>query len=499
MVLRRALQDEGEEPLQPAGRIRLALDLPHQASLDSQGHLVHDEGEEGFFVGEIPVVLNLRTFAISILINLIVLLVFTFIPVSKVLRIKEAEAIRWGYERYQYKPTKRGESFPTYLLIAYRRLIRSKKKLSLIVIMLIIGSSLSFGLVKTSNSLADKIGKSLDDGVDLTVSFRALIKESEMMKIKNISGVENLDPSILLWIHRKNITISYGIYNGNPPSIATTYYVLFFLKRDRKVFSPDIIEGRLPLNANEIALLPKIALFLGIKVGDKMEIKIDSLNISIKAKVVGIVNEMYQNGLGFIFLDEVMYNAGAINEGYYNVAFIKLEENANIDEVIKDLMDFGELNIASIWIMKDLRKMINELVVKSIVVFLTAISTMVIVMSIIGMGLFFFMSYVSRLKEISLFISLGASIKDIGKIMLSEGLILYLLSIIPTIIIGFLMPIYFVDLINKSFMPVYGVVTFSILDIILLIVIPILPLVVPLPMILIYISRQDLSEHLRTM
>ena len=353
----------------------------------------------GEFVGEIPIVLNLRTFAISILINLIVLLIFTFIPASKVLRIKEAEAIRWGYERYQYKPTRRGESFPTYLLIAYRRLIRSKKKLSLIVIMLIVGSSLSFGLVKTSNSLADKIGKSLDDGVDLTVSFRAPIKEGEMMKIKNISGVEDLDPAILLWIHRKNITISCDIYNGNPPSVASSYYVLFFLKRDRKVFSPDIIEGRLPLNANEIALLPKIALFLGIKVGDEMEIKIDSLNISIKAKVVGIVNEMYQNELGFIFLDEVMYNAGAINKGYYNAAFIKLKEDANIDEVIKGLMDFSELNIASIWIMKDLRKMINELVVKSIVVFLTAISTMVITMSIIGMGLFFFMSYVSRLKR----------------------------------------------------------------------------------------------------
>ncbi len=82
--------------------------------------------------------------------------------------------------------------------------------------------------------------------------------------------------------------------------------------------------------------------------------------------------------------------------------------------------------------------------------------------------------------------------------MLSEGLILYLLSIIPTIIIGFLMPISFVDLINRSFIPVYGIVTFNILDIILLVIIPILPLVTPLPMISMYISRQNLSEYLRT-
>lgn len=211
-----------------------------------------------------------------------------------------------------------------------------------------------------------------------------------------------------------------------------------YLDTKQEVFNNSITDGAYPSNSQEIMLEERLTYYLDkeYKIGDKIKFNISN-NGEVREKEYTI-SGLYQKeeSLDKSLNYEILKVADDNTENEKFQAYVSLKDYSDIKASAKEMSEKYDINILGYnesqltLLNQNIDAQANTIIIFTIIVFMVLISEMIIRNT-------FFMSVTERIKEFGILRSLGASYKQLKKIIYKEALILGGISIILGIGISF--------------------------------------------------------------
>lgn len=260
------------------------------------------------------------------------------------------------------------------------------------------------------------------------------LDESEVNKIKNHKDIER-------------IGVNSSELGKN--TIGKTNFDMFYIDENGlEMSNQKILEGKLPKLENEIALDKEMIEVLGSKpvLGNKVKVKFNDTKGKLtenEFRISGIIERSEGYAVNNSSLGIVSRNF--INKNNYDTLYkaiirVKNEDRlsgdeieANVNKIAKDLKlskNPNDIKMNSIYLMS---KKPDPAIIRAAVI----ITLIVILSALIVIYNIFYISVISKTQELGKLKAIGATKKQIKRIILKEGLILSIVAIPIGIILGY--------------------------------------------------------------
>ncbi|MFT8312898.1 MAG: FtsX-like permease family protein [Clostridium sp.] len=196
-------------------------------------------------------------------------------------------------------------------------------------------------------------------------------------------------------------------------------------------------EGRLPTKINEIAIEDWVLdkLKINWKIGDTIHIEDEANSIKNDFVISGVLQDNKMNKLqntssAILSKEFILKNSQNAGSSF----FVRIKNPGNIEKAILDVghsigLKDKDIKVNKIYIQAsggDIQTMIPFVIIGLIVIF----ATIIVIYNI------FYISVIERIRQFGLLSALGATRKQIGKLIFREGLILSMIGIPLGIILG---------------------------------------------------------------
>lgn len=389
---------------------------------------------------------------LAIAITLITVIISLIKPATIAMKISPVEAIKYNNVLVKDKKRKSKKR------ISIRELtILNMKRNKHRTIITIISLSISFLLLVLIGSIVesfnmDKAAKQYVSGDFLLETTRDSINykygvfdEKLMMKIKSLDGIKEIN-NIGLVNCSFNNEGTLKLYNDKNKDIENiTSYILGYNEQMLKELKSALIDGEINIdglkNKNEIIIFrnSKDNKFL-TKVGDEVKLFIGDDDSNVKIfKVQGIVNadrmeSIDMVGLGEVFLTEKECLDSIISKD----STIKLQINASenlegIESTLREVFkENKEINFKSQEAAK--KELLKDFVGIKIVAY--SLALIIAIISLVNYINTMLASIIARKKELGILQAIGITNKQLKKILLLEGNIYLLGSLVIGIVLG---------------------------------------------------------------
>lgn len=348
------------------------------------------------------------------------------------------------------------------LIFAFRNLGRQNKRISMVLVTLIIGI-VSIGItINISNSILP----ALKEIIEKQFGYNVLISTS----LKNVNNVEEVlkkEKNVNSYTQSLRTETFFKTINGrNKESVfqkqlTNPLYkdklknlLIEGLKFDKQTIYNKIKKGR-DLNSTD---KEKNSAVIGTELADSMNIKVDD--------EIGLLI----NGKNVIFKVIGIKDKTLINTSQISTSFYMLSENTNWNSVIyyinvnnknlKTIVKTFNQNLDGVFVLdiNDLLPSLNKTISNQIMIF-TFIAIFCIIASIFLMSNMTLMTFLDRMKEFILIKIMGAQNNSIRYIIILESLIVGLIGgIISTVFIEILTSIFFSLILKMKYVTKYSTV-----------------------------------------
>jgi putative ABC transport system permease protein len=315
---------------------------------------------------------------------------------------------------------------PRPLALSLRNTFRRKLRVALTLVTLVLGGVMFIVVMSVNSSLTHTLDVLLGDfGFDVYIGFERPYRASRLTEIAtSVPGVVRAE----VW--------SYQAANLNLGEDATRQIYLWGLPTDSTLYSARLAEGRTLIPGDEYALLlnQRIALDEGLQVGDDLTLTISGQE-SVWT-VVGLVINVNNNQRDcFVPFDSLAQETASLNRGSLVMLGTEKHDPASQQALIRDVRaTFAEyLAEPSMFVSSSQVRQGNR---SQFDVITGLMLIMAILAAIVGsLGLMGTMSInvVERSREIGVMRAIGAASSTIGRIFVTEGVLLGLMSWLMTV------------------------------------------------------------------
>lgn len=319
----------------------------------------------------------------------------------------------------------------SYSDISYRYIEENKKRTILTILGITLATVLLFAIGTFLFSLRDSLLDAYRADGNYEFILSDLDKEKSEKLIKNaeikdsfINASENDTIYSIEEINNQEITASIT-------RVSSEYY--------NNILNPKIREGRLPKTKNEAIISTQEAKAINAKINSTFNI-VDSEGNKQSVKIVGIYKtETYISGYNNITFIETL---DRMKNNYDYTVFVNLKSDKNKQEIIKNVMKKCNIEEKSmqgnsfiLYLTGNGSDEITSKAIANIAIFVIAI---IIVCTITVVYNSFNISVIERIRYFGILKAIGASGKQIKRIIYKEGIIMGLISLPLGCLIGFL-------------------------------------------------------------
>jgi len=393
-------------------------------------------------------------------IGFIVVLLFTIYPAKKASGIDPLNAIRWGFETISYKASKKNSSLPKLVAMAWRNLLRRKKRTVFLIVMLIFGVMASTSIGILTSSVQQTYINTLNDNFkcDIMIFFANDFNTSQLNKVRKISRVDIAEGYVGLQTYagnldmiHNNVSVDHGTMHSSP--------LTFFVYPNSTLYHPKIVEGRWIQENTDVIISYKVAKRFNINIGDSLKLIYnytymnENRIVTFNYTVVGIAQIIIQDGWTFISHISQAYRTEILPEGHYNTLYVKIKNNTKAEDVCDEIVDILEDSHPTSILLKDgFIRGVHD-IVNSINGFLNSINTILLIVILVGIGVSFALVITERRWEIVLLNTIGGTYLDVIKLFIYEGLIIATIAMLPGVTLGVLLAQTFINKINQAQFP----------------------------------------------
>lgn len=366
---------------------------------------------------------------IYLILILIIPLIIVYFPIQKGIKISIKEALNNTISSKDTKiPISKTKYFSRPVILSLRNALRNKKRFILNVTTLSISGAMFVAIVTSLFTVKSTISETMNsfkfDYHIVTTKPDNNIKDNFDKTIKSIPQLINYEN----WG-----SSSTKIVNKNG-DISSTVSVLSPIK-DSKMFSPILLEGRwLKNNSNEIAISKKFfETEPNYKLGDKINLKFD--NEINEFKIVGIIKDL---GSPTIFMDQEDFNLLVPSKLQYDNIKMNLDLTKNRRQVydnVEDYLSDNNIPVMQHQSKKDMDNIVQSHFNVTMQTFLFVIFMLVIV-SGFGLAVTMNSQVLERTREIGIMKAIGASRRQIIKLITIESKFITLTAWVISIFIG---------------------------------------------------------------
>jgi ABC-type transport system, involved in lipoprotein release, permease component len=372
---------------------------------------------------------------VQIITGILIPLIASLVPVFNGSRITVREALNsygvksadFGRRRFD-SLLSRTQILNTNLTLAVRNVLRHRGRLWLTVGLLASGGTMFLTALNVSRAWDTNVDRIYQERLyDLEVRFAAPLRSPQetAKKIAAISGIHAAEP----WQYSSMSFAQSGHYETNHsyPDSGHGRSFIFGVPPQTKMLNLPLLQGHWldSADGSEVVMNRAALNFIGLKLGEMV-------NLSIKGRisswrVVGFVDEMGSPGptayVPLAAYERVVHEQPCCN--LLRVAFFDRSEKSTLQNSrpIERILDRDQNAIASIFPMYELRRAISE----HMTVLIRSLLALAILMAAIGgIGLASTMSVnvLERTRELGIMRAIGATPKMIGRIVMSEGLMI---------------------------------------------------------------------------
>ena len=320
----------------------------------------------------------------------------------------------------------------SYSDISYRYIKENKKRTILTILGITLATVLLFAIGTFLFSLRDSLLDTYRDEGNYEFILVDLDKEQTDKLIKN---AEIKDSFISASENESSIYSIEGIDNEELTATITRDSSDYY----NNVLHPEIREGRLPKTKNEAIISTQEAKAINAKVNSTFNI-LDSEGNKQSIKIVGIYKtEIYMSSNKNI---QFIQTLDKMKDDYtYNV-YVNLKSDKNKQEIIDNVMDkcnisdkSKETNSMILYLTGNGSDEVTSKAIRNIAIFVIAI---IIICTITVVYNSFNISVIERIRYFGILKAIGASGKQIKRIIYKEGIIMGLISLPLGCIVGFL-------------------------------------------------------------
>ena len=364
------------------------------------------------------------------------------------------------------------------LIISIRNTFRRKARLMLTLITLTLAGAIFIGVFNTKESLHKEIDDVMGYFIsDVNIGFNQYYRQEEVFPIaKSVPGVEVVE--------------GWGVSMGEVYSSGdiAEQVLIYAPPAGSQMIDANIVSGRwlLPNDENAIVIGNHfLAKFPDYKVGDTLTIRLNGKDYDWK--VVGIYSMagtvippiLYAN---YDYLASAMGMVQKVSEIRVNTAYSDAYNQRRIGEQISEALKASEINVSNMVIGDEMIRSQNA----SIDVLINFLLVMAVLIAVVGgLGLMGLMSMnvLERTREIGVMRSIGAGDRSIISIVIVEGVMVGLISMvlggilaIPiTQVLDYVVGVSFIESPIRFVYSLEGVVYWTILILVLSVVASILP------------------------
>jgi len=408
------------------------------------------------FLPYIVIRISFTGFVNSVLVTLILAVIFSAYPAWKAKNVNTLDAIRWGFETIKYKRKKGVSGLPKFVAMAWRNLLRRKKRTSLMILALILSTSASLSIAILYDSIYRTYFISVQNMYksDAEIFFKEPISIRDINNVKAINGILCAEGYFMYFIPSRNFSL---IVNDKKVDVGTLYAppIVRFLQPNSSLYRPELIEGNWINSPGEIVVSYKVAKYLNLKIGDFIRILYVGSNtkVEINGTIVGIGQMLWQNGWEFIVHINDAYERGLLPKNHFSTLAIKISEEAKLSEIIDKIFNvLADKKPTSVLITKDLMKGFKDFMI-AIDNFLKIIVFSTLLVVLVGLTSGFIMVMHERKWDIGLLKSLGGTSSEIAKMFIYETLFMAIIALPFGILIGVIFAHLLCDLINNTSFP----------------------------------------------
>jgi putative ABC transport system permease protein len=355
--------------------------------------------------------------------------IVSFFPIRVASKITVREAINdYGLTKAKFGDTWmdrlvsgiKGLSRP--LMLSLRNTFRKKARLTLTLITLTLGSAIFIAVMTVYTSLVNTLDDALDYyGFDLSVMFTREYRTDQILdEVNRVPGVA--------------IAETWGIADSrivNPDGTESISILFVAPPTNTKLIKPSVLFGRWlnPEDENAIVINTDVlAEKPDLKVGDPLKLKINGLES--EWKIVGITRSVMTGP--WIYTNYPYFTRRLGRYGLASGVYIALDKHdpetqAAMARVLDEHFDNVGFNVSTIGKVVDLR---NTAVTQFnvIFVFLMGMSVLLTIVGSLGLTGTMSLNVLERTREIGVLRSIGASNGAIYQIVITEGIIIGLIS-----------------------------------------------------------------------
>ncbi|MFY0687199.1 MAG: FtsX-like permease family protein [Cyclobacteriaceae bacterium] len=316
------------------------------------------------------------------------------------------------------------------LTFAIRNTFRRKGRLILTVLCLAMGGAIfitSFNLRKSTTS---SINKNFDQqGQDVVIGLKQPVLQTDLDRlIKSVSSVASYETGNVYW----GSTMQSNQLNSRSFKVRS-------LPIAAELYRPELVQGRWFEAGKTEVVVNKVLLsdYEQLGIGRSIELVLQGKTETYE--IVGIVNELFSPSGLFLSNDQVNQHLGISSK----VNQISLQANDRNDASIRQMIRAveGSLQQAGITVVGSTPKSVyKKLVVEHLVIIMMMLLVMtflVIVVGGMGMATSFNINVSERKREIGILQAVGIEKAQLRKIIVSEGLVVGLLSWFLAILLSF--------------------------------------------------------------
>ena len=322
------------------------------------------------------------------------------------------------------------DAFSDTFRLALRNAFRQRSRLALTLGLLAAGGAMFMTALNVSEAWDKNLKRIYVQRLyDQEIKLNDRIKPDSMFqRIKSLRGVTTVEG----WDYSSTSVVKESNYEvtSTYPDKGHGSFTILALPIDTKLLNPTIIEGRWlnTAGANEV-VLNQLARNSEMKIGDEISLSLEDKPTTWK--IIGFTEDVGSSATAYVSIqtfsklnespDQIkMVRIGYEDRSKYNVS----NKNREIDNVLEEL----HVSVSSstpVWLLHNAVAAHMKVLVNS----LLAMAVLMAVVGTFGLTSTISMSVLERTREIGVMRAIGATPKKIRSLIVSEGLIIGVLSI----------------------------------------------------------------------
>lgn len=314
----------------------------------------------------------------------------------------------------------------SYSEISNKYMKQNKKRSILTILGITLATTLLFAIGTFLLSFRDSMIESIRDDQD----FEFQLMDLNVDKVQKIKGNAEVKNSSILAIDENSYVLEGTEYKAEIEYGDNNYY--------EKIDTNEIKEGKYPASENEVVINSVYASSLNLNVGDKIVLISEGNDTKVTKVISGITKLSYYSNEGTVYMSGYLDD---YKDDYNYDIFVNLKSDKNKQEIIKKVMESNNIPLESKSDNSSLLYLLNnggnDYMQKGIMNIAIFVIVIIIVCTVTVIYNSFNISVIERIRYFGILKSIGATNKQIKKIIYKEGFLMGVIAFPISVLIGY--------------------------------------------------------------